>query len=79
MMKFRFGPSICENYSLVPKLWKNYRLVPEAYSEILDRIKDELWAEFQFSYEFLTLLIWSKITIWPWTFGKKNYRMIPGA
>ena len=22
MMKFRFGPSIYENYSLVPKLWK---------------------------------------------------------
>jgi hypothetical protein len=22
MMKIQFGPSICENYSLVPKLWK---------------------------------------------------------
>ena len=54
-MKFQFGPSIYENYSLVPKLWKHYRLVPGAYSEILDRIKDELWAEFQYSYEFLTL------------------------
>jgi len=67
MMKFQFGPSIYENYGLVPKLWKNYRLVPRAYSEILDRIKDELWAEFKYSYEFLTLSIWSshltKITI----------------
>jgi hypothetical protein len=24
MMKFQFGLSIYENYSLVPKLWKNY-------------------------------------------------------
>ena len=67
MMKFQFGPSIYENYGLVPKLWKNYRLVSRAYSEILDRIKDELWAEFKYSYEFLTLSIWSshltKITI----------------
>jgi hypothetical protein len=67
MIKFQFGPLICENYSLVPKLWKNYRLAPGAYSEILNRIKDELWAEFQYSYEFLTLSIWSshltKITI----------------
>jgi hypothetical protein len=67
MMKFQFGPSICENYGLGPKLWKNYRLVPRAYSEILDRIKDEFWAEFQYTYEFLTLSIWSshltKITI----------------
>jgi hypothetical protein len=59
MMKFRFGPSICENYNLVPKLWKNYRLVPRAYFEILDRIKDELWAEFHYSYEILKLSIWS--------------------
>jgi hypothetical protein len=22
MMKFQFGSSICENYSLVPELWK---------------------------------------------------------
>jgi len=57
MIKFRFGPSICENYSLVPKLWKIYRLVPGAYSEILNRIKDELWADFQYSYEILTLSI----------------------
>jgi hypothetical protein len=67
MIKFQFGPLICENYSLVPKLWKNYRLVPGAYSEILNRIKDELWAEFQYSYEILTLSVWSsnltKITI----------------
>jgi len=59
MTKFRFGPSICENSSLVPKLWKSYRLVPGAYSEILNRIKYELWAEFEYIYEFLTLSIWS--------------------
>jgi len=57
MMKIQFGPSICGNYSLVPKLWKIYRLVPRAYSEILNRIKDELWAEFLYSYEILTLSI----------------------
>jgi hypothetical protein len=57
MTKFRFGPSICGNYSVVPKLWKIYRLVPGAYSEILDRIKDELWAEFLYNYEILTLSI----------------------
>jgi len=57
MMKIQFGPSIYGNYSLVPKLWKNYRLVPGAYSEILNRIKDELWAEFLYSYEILTLSI----------------------
>ena len=27
MIKFQFGLSTCENYSLVPKLWKNYRMV----------------------------------------------------
>jgi len=46
---------------------ENYILVPGAYSEILNRIKDELRAEFQYSYEILTLSIWStnltKITI----------------
>jgi hypothetical protein len=66
-MKIQVGPSICGNYSLVPKLWKIYRLVPGTYSEILNRIKDELWAEFLYSYEILTLSIWSsnltKITI----------------
>jgi hypothetical protein len=30
MTKIQFGPSICENYSLVLKLWENYRLVPVA-------------------------------------------------
>jgi hypothetical protein len=69
MTKIQFGPSILENYSLVHKLWKIYRLVPGAYSEILNRIKYELWAEFLYSYEILTLSIWSsnltKITIWP--------------
>jgi len=34
-------------------------LVPGTYSEILNRIKDELWAEFLHSYEILTLSIWS--------------------
>jgi len=57
MTKIQFGPSILENYSLVPKLWKIYRLVPGAYSEILNRIKYELWAEFLYSYEILTLSI----------------------
>jgi hypothetical protein len=38
---------------------ENYRLVPEAYSEILNRIKVELWAAFLYSYEILTLSIWS--------------------
>jgi len=57
MMKIQFSPSICENYSLVPKLWKIYRLVPGAYSDILNRIKYELWAEFLYSYEILTLSI----------------------
>jgi len=28
--EIQFGPLICENYSLVPKLWKKYRLVPGA-------------------------------------------------
>jgi hypothetical protein len=32
-------------------------MVPGAYSEILNRIKDELWAEFLYSYEILTLSI----------------------
>jgi len=45
MTKFRFGPLILENYSLVPKLWKIYRLVPGAYSENLNRITCELWTE----------------------------------
>jgi len=57
MTKIQFGPSILENYSLVPTLWKIYRLVPGAYSEILNRIKYELWAEFLYSYEILTLSI----------------------
>jgi hypothetical protein len=57
MMKIQFGPSILENYSLVPKLWKIYRLVLGAYSEILDRMKYELWAELLYSYEILTLSI----------------------
>jgi hypothetical protein len=57
MTKIQFGPSILENYSLIPKLWKIYRLVPGAYSEILNRIKYELWAEFLYSYEILTLSI----------------------
>ena len=57
MTKFWFGPSILENYSLVPKLWKIYRLVLGAYSEILDRMKNELWAELLYSYEILTLSI----------------------
>ena len=57
MTKFRFGPLILENYSLVPKLWKSYKLVPGAYSEILNRIIYELRAEFQYSYEILTLSI----------------------
>jgi len=47
MSEIQFAPLICENY----------RLVPETYSEILNRIKDELWAEFQCSYEILTLSI----------------------
>jgi hypothetical protein len=45
MMKIQFGPSILENYSLVPKLWKICRLVPGAYSENLNRITYELWTE----------------------------------
>jgi hypothetical protein len=45
MMKTQFSPSILENYSLVPKLWKIFRLAPGAYSEILDRMKYELWTE----------------------------------
>jgi hypothetical protein len=36
---------------------ENYRLVLGAYSEILNRIKDELWAEFLYGYEILTLSI----------------------
>jgi len=67
MTKFRFGPSILENYSLVPKLWKICRLVPGAYSDNLNRITYELWAELLYKYENLTLSIWSsnltKITI----------------
>jgi hypothetical protein len=57
MTKFRFGPSILENYSLVPKLWKICRMVPGAYSKILDRMKYELWAELLYRYEILTLSI----------------------
>ena len=57
MKKIQFGPSICGNYSLVPKVWKIYRLVPGAYSEILNRIIYELRAEFKYSYEILTLSI----------------------
>jgi len=57
MTKIQFGPLILENYSLVPKLWKSYKLVPGAYSEILNRIIYELRAEFQYSYEILTLSI----------------------
>ena len=67
MMKIQFGPLICGNYSLVPKLWKIYRLVPRTYSEILNRIKDELWAELLYRYENLTLSIWSSnltLKIW---------------
>jgi hypothetical protein len=45
MTKIQFGPSILENYSLVPKLWKICRMVPGAYSEILNRITYELWTE----------------------------------
>jgi hypothetical protein len=55
---------------------ENYRLIPGAYSKILDRIKDELWAEFLYSYEILTLSIWSSnLTLKIW----KNSRMVPGA
>jgi hypothetical protein len=36
---------------------ENYRLVLGAYSKILNRIKDELWAEFLYGYEILTLSI----------------------
>jgi len=51
-------------------------LIPGAYSKILDRIKDELWAEFLYSYEILTLSIWSSnLTLKIW----KNSRMVPGA
>jgi len=57
MTKIQFDPSICGNYSLVPKLWRIYILVLGAYSKILNRIKDELWAEFLYSYEILTLSI----------------------
>jgi hypothetical protein len=57
MTKFWFGPLILKSYSSVPKLWKIYRLVPGAYSEILDRMKYELWAELLYSYEILTLSI----------------------
>jgi len=57
MTKFRFGPSIYGNYSLVPQSLENYRLVPRAYSKILNRIKYELMAEFLYSYEILTLSI----------------------
>jgi hypothetical protein len=74
MMKFQFGPLICENYSLVPKLWKNCWLVPGALSEILDRIKDELWEKFRYSYEFMTISTWSsnltKLQFDPWKFDK---------
>ena len=63
MKKIQFGPSICENYSLVPQTLENYKLVPGAYSEILNRITYELL----YSYEILKLSIWSsnltKITI----------------
>jgi len=55
MTKFQFGPSILENYNLVLKLWKIYRLLPRAYSEILNRITYELWAELVYRYENLTL------------------------
>jgi hypothetical protein len=52
-----------------PQTLKNYRLVPGAYSEILNRIKDELWAEFLYSYEILTLQfgppIWQKLQFDP--------------
>jgi hypothetical protein len=61
---------------------ENYRLVLGAYSKILKRIKDELWAEFQYSYEILTLSIWSShltknynLTLKIW----KNSKMAPGA
>jgi hypothetical protein len=57
MTKIQFGPSICGNDNLVPKLWKIYRLVPGTYIEILNRIKYELWAELLYSYEILTLSI----------------------
>jgi hypothetical protein len=57
MIKFQFGPSILEKLQFSPQTLENYRLVPEAYSEILNRIKDELWAEFQYGYEILTLSI----------------------
>jgi hypothetical protein len=50
-----------------PQTLEIYRLVPGTYSEILNRIKDKLWAEFLYSYEILTLSISSfnliKITI----------------
>jgi len=57
MMKIQFGPSILENYGLVPKLWKICRLVPGACSEILNRITYELWTELLYRKENLTLSI----------------------
>jgi len=42
MIKIQFGPSICENYSLVPKLWKKYILVPEH--------NPRLWTELKMNY-----------------------------
>ena len=57
-----------------PQTLENYKLVPGAYSEILNRITYELWAELLYSYEILKLSIWSsnltKITICPKKFDK---------
>jgi hypothetical protein len=66
MTKFCLVPQFVK-ITVFPQTWKNYRLVPGAYFEILNRTKDKSWAEFLYSYEILTLSIWSfnltKITI----------------
>ena len=66
-MKIQFGPSIYENYNLVPKLWKITNWSLEHIPNFLTRITYELWAELLYSYEILKLSIWSsnltKITI----------------
>ena len=43
MMKVQFGPSIFENFSLVPKLWQNYRLV--------HGLNPRFWTELKMNYE----------------------------
>jgi hypothetical protein len=57
-------------------LEKKLHIGPWRQFEILDRIEDELWTKFQYSYEFMTFSVWSSNLI-KLQFDPKNLPKIP--